>query len=243
MKNRAHQFQERNFLMNNEKGGIISKLFVIPVGIALMAGFFLLGYYVGKYKSKSAEKQFEQLPEVISKHLPKQEEFTFYKTLTEKDSKTVSIELKPAKEGDKEGSGKKEPEAAAPQAKDAKQQGDVKEREIEIKVDKTAPSGSPKKTALKPAQPRKETALTAAPNSKLRYTIQIASYPEKDPAEEEVKKMKKLGYAAFVAAANMEDKGTWYRVRLGSFVNRASAEKLVKELKTKEGISPIITIE
>ena len=29
--------------MKNERGGIISKLFIIPAGVALMVGFFFLG--------------------------------------------------------------------------------------------------------------------------------------------------------------------------------------------------------
>jgi cell division septation protein DedD len=32
-------------------------------------------------------------------------------------------------------------------------------------------------------------------------------------------------------------------VRLGSFSNKAAAEKLANELRAKEGISPFITIE
>jgi cell division septation protein DedD len=55
--------------------------------------------------------------------------------------------------------------------------------------------------------------------------------------------MKTRGYAAFIVSSNLPDKGTWYRVRLGSFSNKAAAEKLLKQLQAKEGISSFITIE
>src|SRR4030067_1471995 len=83
--------------MNNERGGILSKLFAIPVGVALMVGFFFLGYYVGKYQSKSNSQlpNLPPLPDIVSQHLPKHDEYTFYKTLTDKEDKTVSLDLKP----------------------------------------------------------------------------------------------------------------------------------------------------
>ena len=62
-------------------------------------------------------------------------------------------------------------------------------------------------------------------------------------AEDEVKKMKKRGYAAFIASSELPGKGMWHRVRLGSFLNKAAAEKLQKTLHGKESISSIIVIE
>jgi cell division septation protein DedD len=62
-------------------------------------------------------------------------------------------------------------------------------------------------------------------------------------AEDDIKKMKQRGYSAFIVTSDLPGKGTWYRVRLGSFSSKALAEKLQKELRTKEGISPFITIE
>ncbi len=83
--------------MNNERGGILSKIIIIPAGVVLMAGFFFLGYYVGRYQSKSggSGEIAQPLPEIASSTGQKQEEFTFYKTLTDKTDRTVSIDLKP----------------------------------------------------------------------------------------------------------------------------------------------------
>lgn len=231
--------------MNNQRGGIISMFFIIPVGVALMIGFFLLGYYVGKYQEKPGEQSgiVLPLPDVVSRNLPTSDEFTFYKTLTEKDGKTVSIDLKygPKKnggvsEGRQTAHGSSKP-VAAPSA--------LSERKPEnrsVKAD--APpqqKGTPVKTQTITA---KHEPVKAAPsNGTPRYTVQISAYQEKGMAEDEVRNMKKRGYAAFIASADLPEKGLWYRVRLGSFQSKASAEKLQKEILAKEGISTIVVIE
>ncbi len=205
--------------MNNDRGGIISSILIVPIGIVLMIGIFYLGYYVGSTRAKAAAtgEPLPPLPDVLSQQVPKPEEFTFYKTLTEKDNKTVSIDVKPR------------PAETAPQT--VKREAPAEPRAKSVQ--KTGPKPSPSAPSLKPAQ---------AAGGKLLYTIQLASYPEKALADEEVKNKKKQGYAAFVVAFN-QGKSTWYRVRLGRFPNRDAAEKLLRELKAKEGGSPFITLE
>jgi cell division septation protein DedD len=123
-----------------------------------------------------------------------------------------------------------------------------KDKKNEVRAEKEKAVLPPKQPAIKqsaqpPVEAKKETTPTRGPSSKLRYTIQISAYQERELAEEDVKKMKTRGYAAFMISYTVPDKGTWYRVRLGSFPNRAAAEKLLKQLQAKEGISPFITIE
>jgi DedD protein len=220
-------------MINNQQGGILSKIFIIPLGVAIMVGFFFLGYYVGKYQSKSSTSGeiAPPLPEVPSSTGTQKEEFTFYKTLTDNTDKTVSIDLKakPAKE----------------EIKPEKQQAAPKEKRIEIKVEKEAPSPvKPKETYSNQAQTSaKKESAKASTGVKLRYTLQTASYQEKEMAEDEVRRLKQRGYAAFISSSQLPGKGIWYRVRLGSFSNRSAAEKLQKTVHAKEGISPIITIE
>jgi cell division septation protein DedD len=210
-----------------------------------MVGFFFLGYYVGKYQSKSGVQGeiVPPLPEVVSKNPPKQEEFTFYKTLTDKENKTVSIDLKPRSANEDRQADKKQ--ASAEEPKDKGEQAAKKDNKGETGAEKEKAASPPKQPASKqpPVQAKKEATPTHGPGSKLRYTIQVASYQEKEMAEEEARRMKTRGYAAFVVSSSVPDKGTWYRVRLGSFSNKAAAEKLANELRAKEGISPFITIE
>jgi cell division septation protein DedD len=234
--------------MNNQKGGIISNLFIIPAGVALVVGFFFLGYYVGKYQSKSSVQGeiMPPLPEVVSNKLPKQEEFTFYKTLKDKENKTVSIDLKPKSVAEEKQADKKQ--VVTEGHKDKGEQAANKDKKIEVKVEKEKAALPPKQPTIKQSaqlsvEAKKETTSTHSPSLKLRYTIQIAAYQEKEMAEEDVKKMKTRGYAAFIVSSTVPVKGTWYRVRLGSFASKAAAEKLQTQLQAKEGISSFITIE
>lgn len=222
--------------MNDQRGGIISKIFIIPVGVVVIIGVFTLGYYMGKEQAgkTTASEKPAALPEVVSQYLPKKDDFTFYKTLTEKGEKTVSIDLKPKPKADDPAPVKKE--GAAP-AGDTKQKQQEAPKVLEVKPDRPS---AVKQLAAKPqVQPAKK----EPPPSKVRYTIQVGSYPEKSMAEDEMKNMKKRGYAAFVVASVIPEKGTWYRVRVGSFANKQSAEKLAKELKSKESIEGFITTE
>lgn len=229
--------------MNNQRGGFLSKVFIIPAGVALMVGFFFLGYFVGKYQARqsAAGEKPATLPELATQYLPKKEELTFYKTLTEREDKTVSIDLKPKQQketkADAAGAGPGSGKAAeAPQKKPEKQ--------LEITINRAA-APQQKDAEAKPKQTseKKETVIASAPSGKVRYTVQVGSYPDRDLADEEMKRMKKRGYAAFITATELPEKGTWYRVRLGSFSNKAAAEKLAKELRTKEGLSPFVTAE
>jgi len=244
--------------MNNERGGILSKLFVIPVGVSLMVGFFFLGYYVGKYQNKSNPDQpnLPPLPDIVSQKPPKHDEYTFYKTLTDKEDKTVSLDLRPKQAVDESRAAKKESgtevrqeKAAQPPKTEKKPEKPIErkpekkiEKKIEITVEK-APPPLPQRPAAAQSPVKKEYASAPQPTVKTRYSIQISSYPDREMADDEVKRMKKRGYAAFVVTSDVPDKGTWYRVRLGSFSNKAAAEKLMSELRTKEGLTPFITIE
>ncbi len=212
--------------MNNQRGGVISKLFVIPAGVVVIIAMFVLGYYVGRHqgkKSSSADKP-PALPDVVSDYLPKKEDFTFYKTLTEAGDKTVSIELKTKPKKDDAPAKKEAPASAA-----AKQE-----------HEKPA-ARTPVQEATKPKAPAAK--ADRAGTAKQRFTVQVGSYPERGQAEEEVRNMKKRGYAAFVVASDIPDKGRWFRVRVGSFSNKQSAERLAGQMKAKDGIASFITAE
>ncbi len=243
----AFTVQTRGEIMKNkERGGIISNLLIIPVGVALMVGVFFLGYYVGRYPGKAGGQgeNAGPLPEVISENLPKPQDFTFYKTLTAKGDKTVSIDLRPKPSSDKA----KTDENQAP-SEASKESGDrtaPKGKMADSTIEKKPSAAvSSERAAARPSRGRdkKETAPAKTAHSKLHYTVQVASYPQKQLADDEAKKMKTRGFAAFIVPSAVPGKGTWYRVRLGSFTSRASAERLAKEIHAKVGISPIITLE
>jgi len=207
-------------MIKNQKGGILSKVIMIPAGVVLMVGFFFLGYYVGRYQNKSVASGeiAPPLPEIASSSDQKKEEFTFYKTLTDKTDKTVSIDLKP---------------------KPAKEENRHVKQQVTAKAPETISISVPKQSL----PPAKKEPSASSTSTKLRYTVQTASYPERQLAEDEVKRLKKRGFAAFIVSSELPGKGVWHRVRLGSFSNRAMAEKLQKSIREKEGLSTIVVLE
>jgi cell division protein FtsN len=226
-------------MVNNQKGGILSNIFIIPVGVALMVGFFFLGYYVGKYQCKSniSDEIATPLPEISSSTGTQKEEFTFYKTLTDKTNKTVSIDLKDRNSKDEI---KTEKRQTVPEThRESPVQSVPKEKRIEIKAEEA----SPVPVKAKQAASRESRNAVMKESAKLRYTVQTASYQDKNMAEDEAKRLKKRGFAAFVISSELPGKGRWYRVRLGSFSTKTAAEKLQKTIQAKEGISSIILTE
>lgn len=223
--------------MTNERGGILSNIIIIPAGVVLMVGIFFLGYFLGKYQNTPMPSGnfAPPLPELASSAAQKLEEFTFYKTLTGNNDNTVSIDIRPKSAKEKNKS--KKQRASHKTQKADSVQSVKKNKGTEVKIEKEAfLPAKPKRVA------KKKPAVVLA-GKKIRYTVQTASYQEIGMARAEVKRLKKSGYAAFIASIELPGKGKWHRVRLGSFSKKGAAEKLQKTLRTKEGISPIVVME
>ena len=217
--------------MHNERGGILSKLLTIPAGVAILVAFFFLGDYLGKQqgRSDSEAQRLGSLPDIANQYLPKKEDLTFYKTLTEKAETTTTAPVPP------------KPEAVKPPPKKAEEAPAKKKEAKRPEITITRVPEEPSTKSAPDGKKAPETAATSTPKG--RYTVQIASYPDRELAEDEVRRMKKMGYAAFVVASEVPDRGTWYRVRLGSFQKKASADKLAREVQAKAGLAPLVTAE
>jgi cell division septation protein DedD len=227
-------------MTGNQQGGILSKALIIPAGVVVILGAFFLGYQAGKRQAEApaAAEKLPSLPEVISDFLPKKEDLTFYRTLTEKGERTVSIELPPRPQQEAPAPAVKTPEPAPPAAVDRRLPlPDPSAGRRAEQAAKQQPAAVPP-PALRKEQPAAKTSGPA-----VRYTIQTGAYSERAMAEEEVRDLKRRGYAAFLVATNIPQKGTWYRVRIGSFSNKQSAEKLAGDLRAKEGIHSIVSAE
>ena len=70
------------------------------------------------------------------------------------------------------------------------------------------------------------------------YTINIASFRQRENAERYVTELKQMGVDAFDWEIDLPGKGTWYRVSVGGFSTRREAEDYASGLKQK-GISDI----
>ncbi len=76
----------------------------------------------------------------------------------------------------------------------------------------------------------------------LHYSIQIGSYPSEQEATSAVARWKGKGYSSFMTVGEIPEKGTWYRVRIGSFKDKAEASGFLQKLKQKEKVKGLVVL-
>jgi cell division septation protein DedD len=86
-----------------------------------------------------------------------------------------------------------------------------------------------------PAVPR------ASPGSTGDYTIQVSAFRSLEQASELKGRLSKKGYGAYVQSVELNDKGTWHRVRIGNYQNREGAERIASDLRTREHLPAVVT--
>jgi len=99
-----------------------------------------------------------------------------------------------------------------------------------------------KKTLVsrKAATTRKKKTTTIKKSAENKnFTIQVAALKDSKIADTLVAKLKKRGYPAYRSMGKIPGKGIFYRIRIGSFKNRADAGSTFNRLK-KENIKAII---
>lgn len=100
----------------------------------------------------------------------------------------------------------------------------------------------PRDIPLRPL-PDDEPALSAPTPAKsaagTTFSVQVAASQNMTEANQWVQGWRDRGYSAFLMVADLNEKGRWYRVRLGSFPSRDSAENFATQLKTKEQVEAL----
>jgi cell division septation protein DedD len=86
-----------------------------------------------------------------------------------------------------------------------------------------APAPSPKEPVVK-LEKKKGNAKTKLG----QFTLQLQSFQSKKEAESFQAEMKAQGHGTFVQKVELKGKGTWYRVRLGRFLNMDRAQEFKK---------------
>jgi len=81
-------------------------------------------------------------------------------------------------------------------------------------------------TAAKPApKPPEATTANGA------FTLQLGSSPNREDAERQASRLREKGYAPYIVSAEVPGKGTWYRVRMGSFPTKDAATRYLQDFK------------
>lgn len=85
-------------------------------------------------------------------------------------------------------------------------------------------------------EPRSDAETRPVPESKVRFTLQLSSFQDRSEAEAFLGAMKSAGFQPYLIEAEVSGKGTFYRVRLGSYRSleaandaRAAYEKTAKK--------------
>jgi len=124
------------------------------------------------------------------------------------------------------------------------------EERLKADIPQNKPKPLPKKTvstAKKPTVSKKTvtvrktktaSSIKSAKDDK-NFTIQVAALKDSKMADMMVAKLKKKGYPAYRSIGKIPGKGIFYRIRIGSFKNRAKAGIIFNRLK-KENIKAII---
>jgi cell division protein FtsN len=76
-----------------------------------------------------------------------------------------------------------------------------------------------------------------------RFTLQVASMRDHHKALHLSERLAKKGFPSYVIPAEIPEKGTYYRVRIGHYVTRKSAEGVLEQLKQRGEKEAIIAKE
>ncbi len=86
-----------------------------------------------------------------------------------------------------------------------------------------AEPAEPPAVAVPSAAEATPTALASGPARRGDYTIQVSAFQSKEEAQAYAAKLERKGYRPFIVRGEVQGKGTWYRVRMGSFVQEDEA--------------------
>jgi DedD protein len=105
-------------------------------------------------------------------------------------------------------------------------------------------SARPKKDPPKPEKKGTPKSSKASKATSGSQTIQVGAFSEESAAAALEKRLKAKGYDAYLLKSTVPGQGVRWRVRVGHFPDRASAELIAKNLKEKEGLNLFIaTVE
>ncbi|WP_223632844.1 SPOR domain-containing protein [Corallococcus sp. EGB] len=80
--------------------------------------------------------------------------------------------------------------------------------------------------ALPPEPPRPSEAVKGG-----AFTLQLSAFQSRQDADRFAARLRDRGYAPYILAAEVPGKGTWYRVRMGSFPSKEAAGRYLTDFK------------
>jgi cell division septation protein DedD len=189
---------------------------LITAGISLFA--FAAGIFLGK--KLTPQDKVQDLAKRI-KETNSRDKFTFFYTL-------------PTKEPKEHGSRSSSPPPAPPARTEIQKVPPISTR---------TERGEPTETVTRKEPPlHPPETISTAPSESGKYMVQVASFRSLDQAEKLTRLLKEEGYSVHLIKADLgEEKGLWYRVRVGYFASGREAEKQISILHKKIGLKGFVT--
>ncbi len=239
----AHRMKEK-YDLSLDNRQIVSMLIG---GLVVLGAVFVLGVVVGKKLSGNTGPQqtpdlLTALDEKAAAMASSDRALTFPDELTRKTAAIphvdLSLPLPPKPEvrapvfGD-EGHSEPEPpvvlEAPAPRPKpDEPVPVRTATKELEVGT------GAPLKEAMARAQRPTETVANGA------FTLQLSASQDKGEADRFAARLRAKGYAPYILEAKVLDRGTWYRVRMGSFPSKDAATRYLQDFRRETQLDAFV---
>lgn len=74
-----------------------------------------------------------------------------------------------------------------------------------------------------------------------RYTLQVSSHPDRESAERELGRLRKMGVEPHAVAVDVPGQGQLWRIRVGKFHNMSEARDFQGSLKSRRGVAGFVT--
>jgi cell division protein FtsN len=109
--------------------------------------------------------------------------------------------------------------------------------DVEVPVARPPEWNKPKKKKPKKSEPvEKKKTEQSAKNQSTQYILQVSSHQDQNKALSALKKMKSLGFNAYIKTAKLKG-GTWHRVNIGPLIGAEKAAQ-TEALLISKGINP-----
>jgi DedD protein len=104
---------------------------------------------------------------------------------------------------------------------------------VEKKAEPAARPPPPESVATRsaPAAAHPAPKVPEATSATGAFTLQLGASLNRDDAERQAARLREKGYAPYIVTAEVPGKGTWYRVRMGSFPSKDAATRYLQDFK------------
>jgi DedD protein len=72
------------------------------------------------------------------------------------------------------------------------------------------------------------------------FTLQLSAFQERQEADRFAARLRDRGYAPYILTSEVPGKGTWYRVRMGSFASKDAASRYLSDFKRETQLDAFV---